>query len=261
MKRKLILLSAVVIATAITTYGFVSANTVESKINTCSASESTTSAEVSTKKKREFILEVRTAFNHTVTKEDLQNAKDIADILPENALSGVREHWFVQVSRVNGSREITENGSESKLTSEQLELIQTMDYSNDIMIHSDCQRETDEGSVEYYDLIYYMSIVPATQAEYAEGNDALTSYIEEQISEELKKVDSDKIRPGKIELTISKDGEITATSIQSSCGYTNIDTKIKELLSNLPAKWNSAKNGNNTPVEQKLVFFYGAMGC
>lgn len=209
-----------------------------------------------------FVYDVDSRFLATITKEDLHNAKSIIDIVPKKATKSLQSYQKVRVSILTDGKDKMEVGVGETLNPAQLELIQSIDYSTNFYIEADCLNKTAQlGALVNYDLVYYMTVIPETEAEYRDGHDALIDYLKENSKSEAVSVDMRQLQPGKVNFIVTKDGGIGAVTLESTSGYNSIDKKMINLIKSMPGTWEPATNEKGERVDQELVFSFGMMGC
>jgi len=210
-----------------------------------------------------FFLSIGNRFN-SIKKEDLKQVRSFSDLIGQEHARRIVEYKSLSVivleDDVQTNKRIKSKGGE--FTPEQLELLQSADYTSNFLIWADYRefnKETEK--IEYSTWTPYLSVVPETQALYSDGNEALISYLKENskvFTEDENIVD---FNPGKLYFTVTKEGEITNIEIKSSSGYTTIDEKLKQLITTMSGKWEPAKNIMGEKVDQQLVISFGNMGC
>ena len=209
----------------------------------------------------EFVYNVQSRFNTTISKKEVLNAKNIIDLVPKNATENLTTYTNVIVTKVNWSgNEINIWGEDENLNDDQVALLNSLNYSEHFYINADCIN-TENGTVENYRLVYFLTIVPEKEAEYLAGNYALLNYLKDGSKKEISISKSEELKPGRINFTISPEGNIDFVTVSSTCNYKKIDTKMVDLIKNMPGKWKPATNENGEKVAQELVFFYGIEGC
>jgi len=192
-----------------------------------------------------------------ITKSDLRAAQTIGEIFPEGV---IREQDVITENRIVhllGEVNMEEAGKGSKLNQNQLQLIKRLDYSSDFYIEA-YDREAN-GYTEKK--IYYISVVPETQATYQNGLDDLLEYLRIETTEEVADVQQSNLKPGQISFLISEKGEVTSAESISSSGYQKFDEKMLLLIKDLPRRWKPAKDSAGNPISQKMTLFFGIQGC
>lgn len=210
---------------------------------------------------KEFIYHVQSRFNTTISKKKVLNAKNIIDLVPKNATENLTTYTNVMVTKVNWSgNEINIWGEDENLNDDQIALLNSLSYSEHFYINADCIN-TENGTFENYRLVYFITIIPEQEAKYLAGNDALLNYLKNGSKKEISIAKKEELKPGRINFTISPEGNIDFVTVSSTCNYKTIDTKMLDLIKNMPGKWKPATNEKGEKVAQELVFFYGIEGC
>ena len=210
----------------------------------------------------DLIYNVDHRYGRTITKENLHKAKSIIDIFPKKATQSVESYQVVEVVIHPDVKKISEIGDSDVLNTAQKELLQSADYSTNFYISTNCRsKNADTGELEADSLVYWMTIVPEKEAEYTDGHDALIEYLKENSKEKTAIIKQDKLQPGKVSFTVTKEGTISNVKLTSTSGYPSVDEALIELVSKIPGKWDPAKNSKGKKVDQELVFFFGLQGC
>lgn len=209
-----------------------------------------------------FLYEVDSRFTATITKDELQNAISVIDIVPREA------NWWsfpiqtVEISVFPDNAGAGETGDHVVLNEAQAELLGSLGYSDDFSITASCKgMHESTGELEYYDLYYVITIIPEKEAVYEDGQYALIEYLTENSKEQTADVREGQLKPGKIRFTVTTEGSISNVGLESTSGYPAIDDTMMELITNTPGKWEPAENLNGEKVDQELIFFFGKAGC
>lgn len=210
----------------------------------------------------DFIYEVSSRFVARVTKEQLHQAKSIIDLVPMNSIHGIESFENVKIAVVSDGEDKFEMGESEVINSKQLSLLLSTDYSCDFYVEALCMRKNSvTGEIKKESFVYYITVVPEKEAEFIDGQMILLDYLKMNSKKEVEKVNMDQIKPGKAYFTVMQNGEIANVILGESSGYSSLDKKMIELISNMPGKWIPATNSKGIKVDQKLVFFFGYMGC
>lgn len=219
----------------------------------------------------DLVYKVESRFNSTITKEDLNNAITILDIVPEAATAIRSDYRNVRVTILHDTGEITEIGENEVLNTAQIKLLKSADYSTNIRIESLCNRrnvstcnshKAINGQIIKNDqLVYYMTITPKKEAKYAKGYDALIDYLRENSKENTVVIRKDKLEPGRVQFTVTKTGKIKNVHLNSTCGYDSVDATLMNMISNMTGKWEPAISSKGKKVDQTFTFFFGIQGC
>lgn len=209
-----------------------------------------------------FIFNVDHRYNSTLVKEELKEVKTVFDILPEASTKSVESFQNSRISILNEENEITEVGTGGYLTIAQLNLLKSLDYSTNIRVSSICKRKNDYNDILRNDsIVYYMTIVPEKPAKFKGEYKDLITYFRDNSKEQMKIVERDKIKPGQVSFTVTKNGSIENVKLSSTVGFPLMDEKVLELVSKMKDKWDPATNSEGEKVNQKLILFFGTQGC
>ena len=214
--------------------------------------------------KTNIALAVGSRFGTTLSKEDLKDVKEFLDFFTWNVNLDIVSYKSMTVNIIddNGKPIRSISGNSEKLNKEQLELLQSIDYSTNLMVRADFIEKNEEtGNLEDGYSTPHITIVPETLASYADGWDEIIFYLRAHTKTEAVLVNESLLEPGKLYFTIAKDGSVTNVYVGSSSGYPALDTKMINLINNMPAPWKPAKDANGETVEQKLVISFGNVGC
>ena len=215
------------------------------------------------KPKKELFYDFGPRFIMTITKDELNKVLSFHDIISEKEMGSV-SYSSVSITLLDDHYNtiIKETGRGAVFTPAQLALLQSLDYSSDLVIRADYQIKswvTNESQSDY--TTPHFTVVPEKEAVYIDGKERLLSYVTNNTKEFLSIVDQDKVQSGKVRFTITQDGKISGVSLESSSGYPTYDLKIIELVTNMPGIWVPATNSKDEKVEQRFVLSFGNMGC
>ncbi|MBT8286458.1 MAG: energy transducer TonB, partial [Bacteroidia bacterium] len=157
---------------------------------------------------------------------------------------------------------IVKTGKSGDFTAEQLDFLQSLDYSTNLMIWADYrEKNVTTGKMEDHHWTPYLTIVPEKQAEYESGKESLMTYLKENSKNSRASVDPDNLQPAKLYFTVTKEGAIKNVRLDRSSNYPSVDERMIELITNAPGKWKPAENSEGEKVDQELVISFGLMGC
>lgn len=208
-----------------------------------------------------FIYKIDSRFIWNVTKAQINKATSILDIYPKEATEGMSDFSNVQVTLMQDGEEISEFGDSEQLNDAQKKLLENLDYSSNFYVRADYGKFNYVTGQNTNYIVYYITVVPEKEATYAKGNDGLIDYLRTNSQAEASMVETDKLQPGRINFTVTKEGKVTNVDLDATSGYIALDKKMVDLITNLPEKWNAATNAKGEKVEQELVFFFGIEGC
>lgn len=269
MKKRIIVLSTVIAALGLTAFGFINSTNVVTAEETTAIKEKITpetalEGPVKENNRPDFRYDVSSRYLMTITKEKLQHAKSITDILPQDWTDFIVSYKEISINFIenNEQSEYKASGNTELLNAAQLKLLQAAEYSTNVLIRADyLEKHKESGNLIDNYITPHLTIIPAKQAEYDKGKNALLKYLKENSGEIISTVKKQKLQPGRLNFTVSKNGTISEVELESSSGYPAIDKTMTDLINNMPGKWEPAENAKGEKVDQKLVFFYGVMGC
>ncbi len=210
----------------------------------------------------EFHFEIGSRFATTITKAKLNKAKSIVDLVPRDATQDKDSFWDVNIVLLPRDQKRSEKGKDKLLNSGQLALLQSTDYSDDFCIEAYCKlHERNTGKTIDQCFVYYVTIVPERKAEFKKGQQALLNYLKEQSKDAISQVELERLQPGKVIFTVTRNGKVENVKLKSTSGYDTIDDTMTELISNLTGKWSPAANSEGEKVDQTLTFSFGLVGC
>lgn len=249
--KKYILIGTIVLVSSLTALSFYQ-NEKEQVVNTkCQ------SPKMKIKVKSDFVYKVDSRFNTTVTLTQLNESNSFLDVFPKHSTENIDSLYNTEVVFLKSKdEEVKTLGTNHQFTENQLELLKSLSYSDNFYLRANFMN----GNKEDY-IVYYITIVPEQEAIFESDNEKLINYLQSESEEITASVSKDYLQPGKIKFTVNTHGNIRDIEIESSCGYTEIDIRMIELLNKVPGEWSPALNKQGQKVEQTLVFFYGLIGC
>ena len=212
----------------------------------------------------EFAYDIGPRFMSNITKEKLDKAQSVADIMPSKDEKIIVSYYNVAVNIYHEDRNLhmTEKGENGTLTTAQKQRLQALEYGNNFYLTGNSERKYSKSGKIFADtLVHYFTVVPHKHASYASGKEDLITYLKEQSKEAIFIARKSQIQPGKISFKITKEGTLEQAKLTNTCGFNSIDEKMLELIQQLPGEWEAATNEKGQKVEQELVFFFGSMGC
>ena len=218
--------------------------------------------------KKELVYNLDTRFIHKVTMEDLLSATSVADILPKETTDPIKQYGEMKLIILSGSDDFREDGNISKkgiggeFNEAQRELLKTIDYSTNMVVAANYKIKNtyNDDLLDRY-MTYHMTIIPAKQAEFAEGRDAFIQILKDKTKSQTYLIEEDKLQPGRVHFTVTSNGQIEDIRIASTSGYPSIDQTLVEIISNTSGQWIPASNAKGEKVSEELVFFFGQQGC
>lgn len=216
-------------------------------------------------KVEEFVYEIEPRFKNTITMENLVNASTAYDIIPEASLKEKGSVVTAQFRFFNEhehcmSLNMAQNNNE-QINDAQKTFIKGLDYTTSFIFSGNTWRYPTASQTELDTFVYYMTVVPHQQAKYKRGEEELIEYFKTYSTDVVAELDVRRLKPGTVNFTITKEGEIHNPLIINTCGYRHIDVRMIRLVESIPGEWEPAEDASGNKVDQRLTFFFGKMGC
>jgi hypothetical protein len=268
MKIRILFFCGILTILSLTACGYVNGNNSENNQSKFSLKEKIAyhpKVMVSVEKKivTDFIYDVGPRFN-AIKKSNLDAVSSFSDFIEEEHAQRIVYYTSVSVIVLNGDKKTDrkETGNKGVFNSAQLKLLQSSDYSTNLLIWADYQEKSfHTGQLEYSTWTPYLSVVPEKQATYSDNMDSLKKFLQDKTEEVRAHVDPDKLQPAKLFFTVTKNGTITNVYLDRPSGYPLVDEKMIELITKAPGTWSPAENLKGEKVAQELVVSFGSMGC
>lgn len=211
----------------------------------------------------DFIYDIGPRFS-PIKREVIKNATTIDTFFDVYKLQEMEKLTSVRITIIENDEETeaSEVGYMATFTERQLALLKASSYNTNFMIKAEYLKNNNRagGLEQDYDSPY-LTIVPEKQARYFLGKEVLKNYLRLESQDVIKNVVSEKLKPAKLYFTVNQNGAIENVRLDRSSGYPEVDTKMIEILKNVPGSWEPAKNINGKKVAQELVVSFGLMGC
>lgn len=200
-----------------------------------------------------------------IKKSELANSLTARAFLPKEQLERISRFNSVGLRLIPDEKTYEEgiftNGE--LLSSDQLKQLNNLPYSTNFVIdiHTDRYDPRNGQTIGKDHYTPHFTLVPETQAEYLEGLGALYQFLRLNSQEQIDQIDEEQLGPGRIYLTVGKEGKLIKVELKNSSQQPALDERVLELMRSLPGEWKAAEDVNGKHVEQTLVLFYGIMGC
>ena len=199
-----------------------------------------------------------------ITKAELRAAKTYLDFIEPQFRMEAYKFTSTNLVIVENDRATDHRAEHTaiELNPAQLALLAEMDYSTNFSFRGTYEYtavEVGKFEVNYFNPYY--TVVPAKQASYLEGKEALIDYLKAGNQENTFQLDESKLQPAKLYFTVTAQGNITNVRLDQTSGYAKIDDRMKTLMQNLSGKWSPAEDVDGNLVEQELVISFGMVGC
>ncbi|MFT4612406.1 MAG: hypothetical protein ACJA1H_002175 [Glaciecola sp.] len=265
MKKGILIFSAVLMTLSLLAFSVLnSTNTYEVKDSTI-AENIKAPQKIDTSIFSDFIYDVGTRFS-PIKKADLNSLRSFDDIIEQEHAQRIIAYTSLTVFLVQDDKKMNTKavGTSGEFNTKQLKMLQDFDTSTNLVIRAEYQGKHEEtGVVEDTYSSPYFTIVPEKQAVYADGKEALITFLKEKGKAAVAKahVDAKKLKPAKLYFTVTTNGTVDKVKLDRSSNYPEIDDFMIELIQKTPRNWIPAENSNGEKVEQELVVSFGLLGC
>ena len=268
MKKSILIFCATLIVLSLTACAFSNENNIETdQLDALESRDLASNIKVPEKAKKriftDFIYDVGPRFN-IIKKSDLDKVRSFSEFITEEHAQRIVLYKYLSIIVLDGDKktDVRETGTSGDLTLAQIKLLQSADYSTNLLIWADYREKSfDTGNLENSTWTPYLTVVPEKQARYLDGKKALMEYLKEKSETVRVNVDPELLKPAKLFFTVTKKGTVENVYLDRTSGYPTVDKTMKELISNTPGTWEPAENTKGEKVDQELVVSFGLMGC
>jgi hypothetical protein len=204
---------------------------------------------------------VSPGYKLSTTKEKLEKAKLISDLIPDYPSNWVNDYTSVEIVTTCAGKEKKAMNSNDVLNMEQINILNTSDQAAKILINIKYKTANPiTGAKEHREMNLSMAVVPEVEAEYIGGYDEMIAYLKDN---SFDKISSKKLQPfpqSLVQFTINEEGKAENIKLTEASGDTEIDKLIIELNKEMP-QWKPAANAKGEPVKQGFEFSVGPPNC
>lgn len=210
---------------------------------------------------KEWLFSVRGDYYKTLTQKQLREASSIADLVEYYPNDWFKNYDKVTLILEHGGQKFVATAKDDRLNNEQKSLLEKARISDNIEIKVDYQLTNEvTGELEDHQMKIGYTIVPAKEASYAEGYDALIKYFVENTSDETFERDLLQVKPMAISFMVAEDGKILDINLTTSSEDPKLDQQFIHLVEEMP-HWIPAQDEMGRKVPQSFVFKFGQEGC
>lgn len=272
MKRTVLIIALIVVTIGFTTYGFVNAKHDVKNDKQLSVSSN---IKISSTDFFEFeLLDKKMAFNNkdlfylvkgrydrSITKERLNNAKLISDVIENYPESWISEYISVElITELNGE-EISAVSANEVLSEEQRNLLNMLEESSSIIVNVKYKTKVAVTDVMEDNLLNIsMTIIPEKEAEFVGGYDKMIAYLQKNINGKVSDVKLSELQYSSVVFTVNEEGRTDKIKLINTSGNSEIDNLLLKLIGNMP-KWKPAENSSGGLVKQEFEFNFGNAKC
>lgn len=268
MKKSIMIICIVLLTLSLPAFGFMNGKSDATAMAETLGNEPISMNELRTEEplKNEatnFLFSIDTRYK-SFKKTELNKVTSFDDFIAEEHAGRIVSYKSLSIIVIEKDKEtnIKETGDSGVLSPAQLKLLQSSDYSTNLLIKADyTEKSFHTGALEESTWTPYITVVPEKQAAYSWGKEALIYFLEKNTKEVTTDISNDALQSGQLRITISKEGVVSYAEITASSGFPAVDEKVKESVFKLPGNWHPAENIDGEKVNQTLVISFGRMGC
>lgn len=192
-------------------------------------------------------------YKHAIAMEKLSKAGTLGDIIPFYPASWIKNYISVELVTKYDGVSATASGSNNILNKQQSNLLNDSKLGTEIEINIKYESENLlTGQTEVGKMFYSVTVIPETEAEFADGHQNLTQYIQENAIDKISTAVSEKLNTALVSFIIDEDGEISDAHISKSSGDPGVDQLLLRAVNNMP-KWKPAADSKGIKVRQEFV--------
>lgn len=203
----------------------------------------------------------------SISLSDIRKVHTIYDIFHDDTEAHRKHYRNFRISVLHNDNDVRDVktfavGNDPDLTEAQLDIIKSLNYSDNIRFTAICVHENlNSGEMISDSLVQYLTVTPETEATYPGGYGSIIRYLKTEVEKETSNISKDSLQPGKMKFIVNSHGLLEGLELENSCGYPEIDNKMIDLMQHLPEKWSPARNGSGKEIDQILVLSFGREGC
>jgi len=208
----------------------------------------------------DLYFEVRGTYTNTIKREKLNAAKTMLDINPGYATSWITDYISAEIIATCSGKVMRAMSTNGFLTLEQRSILNKAEMSTDITIDVKYRyKNSVTGNMDMRGMLFTVTVVPETQAEYSGGYAQMKTYLKETAINKISKADYNKLQ-ATVRFTVNEEGVITVAQISKTSGNKETDKLLVDAIYKMP-KWIPAADAKGIKVKQEFLFNVGNGGC
>jgi hypothetical protein len=203
-------------------------------------------------------FEAKATYIHPISLEQLKGSKTLNDLMRADPKAYIDEYKEVRLS----FKGIICSGESEVLNEEQKKLIQTFTVADKFTLEVDFKSKgvLDPKLVDK-SMDFEITVVPAREAYYRTGGNAMNTYFKDEILKGAKSFDLLPLRGIDIAFTIDENGKVINAYLEDCSPHKQLSDFLKETAENMPA-WIPAKNAKGEKISQEFYLKISALdGC
>jgi TonB family protein len=209
---------------------------------------------------QELSYEIHGKYKRPVSAEKLNDAKSISDLIVDYPANWVTDYVSVEISATNDGKTLKATSPDATLTAAQKNIMNTAKLGTEMTINVLYKyKNTITANIEDHLMNVVMTVIPAIEAEFVGGKEALNNYLKEN-GNNFSETTAMQYQAGIVRFNVNEEGEIADVEIAKTSGDLKTDKLLLDIINKMP-KWKPAQNSKGVKVKQAFVFSVGRAGC
>jgi TonB family protein len=206
-------------------------------------------------------IDIHPDYRHSITRDKISQARSMSDIIPYYPSSWIKSYASVQLTTNHDGLAQVASSKDEKLTDAQLEMLNSLDYGDEVVIDIDFQYDASMTSLTVGKINYPVTLVPETEAFFPDGRDQLHQYLKGNAIDKISEKEAKDLQMVTVSFTIDEAGEIAGAKVSTTSGNPEFDRLLLEAMSNMP-RWKPAEDSEGHKVRQNFeLVVTGNTGC
>ncbi len=217
---------------------------------------------------QELRYNVRPQFLRPMSRQVLNNAKLVSEIVPGYPLNWINSYVAVEILVTTNKKIVKAVGLNEVLTTEQKTILRKADPGSEVVVNVKYKYK-EPASNEMLDKEMHTSVTsvsgnttvaPENDASYKGGYPQMVKYFNKYGILPIFERGPKALQQAVVGFTVNEEGTIRNTKIVSSSGDAQTDVLLLESIAKMPI-WIPAKDMNGSKVQQEFIFNVGMSGC
>jgi hypothetical protein len=198
-----------------------------------------------------------------IKKEALLNAQTLADIIPYYPSNWISEYDEVEILTTGKGLGLKAYSAKDLLNTLQKNIMAESDFGTTMYINVRYKYQNPMTQIlEENEIHVNMLVVPFVEAAFAEGDEKMKQYIQENITEPIVKSTPKQNHKGEVAFTVNHKGEIVNAKVTKSSDNLKADKLMLDAIHKMP-NWKPAENSKGLKVNQRFTLRIGNFqdGC
>ncbi len=210
---------------------------------------------------KELPFEIRQKYSRTITKNQLESAVLLRDIIPGYAHGWITDYIAVEILTNSKGKISKATGKNEKLTADQKSILLAAEAASHIVIKVHYKDKNSVTSrLETREMNVSLMVIPEKAAEFVGGSAKMTSYLKANVIDNIDALTDEYMLQGIVSFTVNENGKVRNVILTKSTGSDKIDRLLIDTILKMPA-WSPASNSKGIKMSQEFEFSVGNQGC